>query len=129
MGPVQSAVYQACDELGVRTSLRELWHQSCIIAGKPLNRLTVGVYRNAYKKAKKIKNVDCRTYRGQPRRNMLNDGMATLGQVKRIKHVLGLKRVLPESILNLLGDGKDQFHSIEQLRNAVSELIELRKVA
>jgi len=60
---------------------------------------------------------------------MLNDDRATLAQVKRIKHLLGLRRVLPESIINLLGNGPEMFHSIEQLRNAVNDLIELRNAA
>lgn len=126
---VKEAVYQACDEIGTRSSLKELWSRASLIAGETLNRNSVQQYRYWYRKEKRIKNVDCRTYKGQPRRNMLNDNVATLGQVKRIKHVLGLKRVLPESLLNLLGDGKDSFHSVEQLRNAIEELIELRNVA
>ncbi len=125
---VKDAVYQACEQLGVRTSRKELWKAASLIAGETLNILSVGVYRNHYKKDNKIK-VDCRTYKGQPRRNMLNDDRATLPQVKRIKHLLGLRRVLPESIINLLGNGPDAFHSIEQLRNAVNDLIELRNAA
>lgn len=125
---VKDAVYQACEQLGTRTSTTELWKLACVIAGETLNRNSVYQYRCVYRKENRIK-VDCRTYKGQPRRNMLNDDLATLQQVKRIKHLLGLRRVLPESIINLLGEGKDGFHSIDQLRNAVEELIALRQAA
>lgn len=126
---VKDAVYQACEQVGTRTSLVELWKAASLIAGETLNRSSVQQYRHNYRKEKRIKNDDCRTYKGQPRRNMLNDNLATLQQVKRIKHVLGLRRVLPHSLLNLLGEGKDAFHSIDQLRNAVEELIALRQEA
>jgi len=126
---IRQAVYQACEELGQRTSIDELHRRAMLLYGYTFPRGTAQVYRSTYRKVKKIKNVDCRTYDGQPRRNMLNDDVATLPQVKRIKHVLGLKRVLPESLLNLLGDGKDSFHSVQQLRNAVNDLIELRAAA
>ena len=121
---IREAVFQACDELGTRTSTNELYHRAAIIYGATFAKASAAIYRCHYRKAKRIKG-DNRTYKGQPRRNMLNDNTATLAQVKRIKHILSLRRVLPESILNLLGD----FHSVEQLRNAVNDLIELRNAA
>ena len=125
---VREAVFQVCDELGTRTSVEEIYRKAMLLCGYKMAKGTVQIYRCHYRKEKRI-DTDCRTYRSQPRRNMLNDNLATLPQVKRIKHVLGLKRVFPESLLNLLGTGKDSFHSVEQLRNAVNDLIELRAAA
>lgn len=125
---IRAAVYQACEELNVRTSLNELVKKASIIYGKSLNRGTVQVYRSDYRRLHKIK-VDCRTYKGQPRRNMLHDERHTLSQVKRLHHYFKLKRPTITHFKALIGDGKERFHSVDQLINAVNDLIVLRAAA
>ena len=125
---IREAVYQACEELDVHSSMNELVKAASIIYGHPLNKGTVQIYRCNYRKANKL-NVDCRTYKGQPRRNMLNDERHTLDQVKRLHHYFGLKRPTIASFKNLIGDGREQFHSVVQLVNAIDDLVAFRAVA
>jgi len=60
---------------------------------------------------------------------MRNDHTASLKQVKRLNHYFKLKRPTIMSFINLMGDGSDMFHSVEQVKNAVAELVELKQVA
>lgn len=124
------AVFQACEELDVRTSGKTLQARAGAIYGDSIHYCTVIAYRSKYRKQYKIK-ADCRHYgqKGQWRRDMHNDHMATLPQVKRLNHYFTLKRPQVQALINLIGNDKDKFHSVEQLVNAVSELAELRKVA
>lgn len=124
------AVCQACRELDVRTSVPTLQARAESLYGGSIHYCTVVQYRCLYKKKHKVKS-DCRMLgrRGQWRRDMHNDHLATLAQVKRLNHYFGLKRPQIQSFLNLLGDGSEKFHSVEQLTNAVQELVGLRVAA
>lgn len=126
----REAVWAACDELDVRTSLNTLQGRAQQLYGGEIHLSACCTYRGEYRKANKLK-VDCRTYgsKGQSRRDMLNDHAASLKQVKRFNHYFGLKRPTIQSFLNLMGQGSERFHSVEQIVNAVAELVELKKVA
>jgi len=67
--------------------------------------------------------------KGQWRRDMQNDHTASLKQVKRLSHYLKLKRHTVTSLLVLMGEGTEMFHSVEQVKNAMSELVDLQKAA
>ena len=124
------AVFQACEELDVLTSVPTLQNRAEAIYGGDINYTAVVNYRTKYKKTLKIKS-DCRMNgkKGQWRRDMRNDHTASLKQVKRLNHYFKLKRPTIMSFINLMGDGSDMFHSVEQVKNAVAELVELKQVA
>jgi hypothetical protein len=124
------AVFQACRELDVRTSVATLQARAEYLYGDSIHYNAVVSYRSRYRKKYKVKS-DCRMLgrKGQWRRDMQNDHVATLAQVKRLNHYFGLKRPQIQSLLNLLGDGTERFHSVEQLTNAVGELVGLRQAA
>jgi hypothetical protein len=144
------AVEMAIEQLGLQTSLNVLCALATTIWMQPHNNRfgfkgrkgsvpqsedvitpTVAcIYRKAVARAKKAEILDCRTYEGQPRRNMLNDERTDLPQIKRLRTFLSQhgKSALAD-LRRLIGDGLHRFHSLEQLENAASELEELQLVA
>jgi hypothetical protein len=126
----REAVWAACEELDVRTSLNTLQGRAQQLYGGEIHVSACCTYRGEYRKANKLK-VDCRTYgkRGQSRRDMQNDHTASLKQVKRLNYFSKLKRPSMTSLLNLLGEGGDMFHSVEQMRNAIADYQELKQAA
>lgn len=120
------AVHEACDKLGVRTSIDTLQAAAQEIYGGKIGRQTIYIERIKYRATKKTK-IDCRTYNGQPRRNMLNDTFFTQSQLHRLVAFIGKGRSRPSDLLRLIAP-KDPtaFHSIEHLTNAVEYVRENR---
>ena len=114
------AVYKACDEIGGKTSLKDLQKLAEKNYGAPIrNNAIIGVARKQWQK-KNNKEADCRTYKVQPRRNMLNDNKVSKKQKER------LGTLSPQELaklLKLIGTSRDKFHSIPQLTNAIRKEI------
>jgi len=126
----REAVFQACEDLDVRSSVPTLLNAAERIYGGDITYQAAVSYRCEYRKLHGIK-TDCRKNgkKGQWRRDMKNDHTASLKQVKRLHHFLKLKRPSVSSLVALMGDGSEMFHSVEQIKNAIAEFNELRKVA
>lgn len=113
------AVCKACDEIGGKTSLKELGVIAAKYYGATIDIHTVCIYRKYWQRKNK-KESDCRTYVGQPRRNMLNDNKISKKQRER------LGTLTPQELaklLKLIGTKRDKFHSIPQLTNAIRKEI------
>jgi hypothetical protein len=126
----REAVFQACADLDVRSSVATLLNASERLYGGDITYQAAVSFRCEYRKLHGIK-TDCRKNgkKGQWRRDMKNDHTASLKQVKRFNHYFKLKRPSITSFLNLMGSGSEMFHSVEQVINAVADLVELRKAA
>ena len=122
----KAAIIQAIEELGTKTSVPVLKSRAEVIAGTYVSYVYVVKVRGDYRR-ENGDSGDNRTYKGQPRRNMLNDHTANLHQIKRIATFCNKGRPTPESIASLLGVGTpNAFHSVEQLSNAVSDMANLQ---
>jgi hypothetical protein len=128
----RAAVHKACEELGIRTSRAVLAKRATLHYGGEVTERTAGLFRKDYCRHHKIPEVDCRTYgkQGQFRRNMLDDTQVDLGQVQRINNFL---KCLKNSkyglgvLKSLIGPGKGQFHSIDQMKYAINNWEELQQ--
>ena len=107
-----AAVWDALDELGDKTSMPVLIERASQIYGSDLSYHSVCGWRKQYRQAKDL-STDCRTYGGQPRRNMLSDTKITAQQKTRIKTFL---RAPSKTKLRNLAE---QFHSVPQFINAI----------
>lgn len=122
--------------LGFRTSLRELAREAlkfCFryqlpyptedfdeLSSEWQTRIirTTGAYRWKLKNEKGC-TIDCRTYEGQPRRNMLDDAkvhISILGDLQVWLEGVDLTKLLPTL---------DRFHSIDQLKKAIEHIEQL----
>lgn len=115
----KEAICKACDEVGGKTSLKELSVVATKFYGATIDLNTICAFRKHWQR-KNNKESDCRTYKGQPRRNMLNDNRISKQQAGR------LGTLSPGDLakmLKLIGDGRGKFHSIPQLANAIRKRI------
>lgn len=125
------AVHVACEELGVRTSRAVLASRATTHYGSTITEQAAGKFRKDYCRENKIPEVDCRTYgkQGQFRRNMLDDTHIDLAQVQRINNFLKCWKNSAQGIgvlKSLVGPGKGQFHSIDQMKYAMHNWQELQ---
>jgi len=104
----REAIFKACEELNVRSSLPEVSAAASRHYGSFVHPNTCCKFRQEYRKKKKLK-VDCRTYSGQPRRNMLNDKECTLPQLERLNLFFRRTKVAPAQLYAVIGEGKDKF--------------------
>lgn len=123
----QKAVEKAIECVGDQTQLSVLALEAARFYGRTIDDKVVGMYRSKWRRKNRI-NRDNRTYTGQPRRNMLNDKVVDLPQIRRINAFMRTCRSL-NPLNALLASGTGEFHSIEQLRLAIAELAELRRAA
>lgn len=123
----QQAVFDAIEELGHQSSLDELCRRASINYGRRITENSVSTFRSHWRGQNNVWG-DCRTNKGQPRRNMLNDEACSIHQVKRLRAFFVGRRANTEvnRLLTLLGDGPQRFHSVEQLQHALSTLAELQ---
>ncbi len=124
----REATFQALNELGVRTSLQTLAKRASIIYGSNVYLQACCNFRSQYCKRNNIA-TDCRTYAGQPRRNMLKDEQTSLQQVKRLNNFFRVTKSRPTQLRDLIGNGEHRFHSLEQLTYALTELEQLQQAA
>lgn len=126
----QNAVFAAIEELGHRSSIEELCHRASINYGSPISENVASTHRSHWRNQNNVKG-DCRTYEGQPRRNMLKDESCSIHQVKRLSAFLAGRKANVETnkLLALIGTGPQRFHSIEQLQHALKTLAELQLAA
>lgn len=82
-------------------------------------RNAVCVARQQWRKANKKKATDCRKYTGQPRRNQRNDRKAKITALKKLSGVV--EQVGEKVLLEAL----KEFHSIDQIRVAITHTVEL----
>lgn len=119
------AVVNALDILGDRTSLAELCKVASREYGGRISASAASKARAKWRLENNVENHDCRTYEGQPRRNMLNDAKVELPQVRRIRKFVDQGGNL-SVLATLINEGGGCFHSVDQLRFAVKEFIELQ---
>lgn len=127
----REATFQACDELGDQTSGQRLMKRVTALTGNTPWPTTIYHHRQAWRKlnvkgkgkGKKAVLNDCRTYEGQPRRDMLNDDTFTGRGFNLLRATV--KKVGREQLQLLF----KEFHSLDQIRLLLSGLEELRKVA
>lgn len=128
----KEAVFAACEELGTRTSVQEVMDRANqLYVGEVSYQMAV-IHRLTYRKEHGESHINCSTYDGQPRRNMLNDARTDLPQVKRLRYFLVANpTVTPDKVLALIGATNDptRFHSLDQLEIAFKELAELQLAA
>jgi hypothetical protein len=123
----REAVYAAIEEIGDRTKMEVLLNRASMLYGSAISYTACCSYRSQWRKENEIEGADCRTYEGQPRRNMRNDHAVSLQQVKRLATFLGKCPAL--ALKQLIGDGAHAFHSCEQLRNALDEVAFIKAAA
>lgn len=120
------AVRQALKTLADQTSLRTLVSEAFkYYTGEVEYQWHTAVactVRNKWRKEQKISR-DCRTYEGQPRRNMLNDDNYTKRGWKLLTEVVN--KVGLDKVGQLLGE----FHSIDQLRELTTDIAAIKKAA
>lgn len=127
---VKDAVSAAIEIIGDQTSIKTLLKEALRFYYWPsFTESACCRARQQWRKENGMK-TDCRTYKGQPRRDMLNDGRIDLDDVRRLQ-IFFKKRSSPgliDDLLSLFGQGKGKgaFHSIPQFCNAVKELSELQ---
>lgn len=122
----KAAVFQACDELGGRCKVSILLGRAEQIYGGTIS-YTSSVHFRSLWRLENDQYIDCRTYAGQPRRNMLNDQELTPQQQQRLKNIdsvtiAALKRLV-------LGNGTHRFHSVEQLLHGLTQHSQAMKAA
>ncbi len=120
----RQAIFQALEKLRDQTSISTLQREAELIYRSPITGSAVSLARAQWRKENEIQR-DNRTYEGQPRRDMLNDHRTDLPQVKRISKFVSQNGNL-NALLSLISDGGGCCHSIEQLRNAVKDYLELQ---
>lgn len=113
----RDAVWAACEELGVNTDLKVLQGRASHIYGRCIHVSQCSTYRGQYCVRNKIAKPDCRTYRGQPRRDMRNDEVFT---AKQLRLVRGLTNYEHNKIAILVNQG--QFHSMSQFVNLLNAM-------
>lgn len=111
------AVCKACHEIGVQTSLAELLRRVRGLCGKG-NLTSVAMFRKKYCEKYGIPVMDCRTYRGQARRNMFSDVQCSWDGIKLIKQICKKLKVTAVE----LAEKFSMFHSIDQLKLHCREL-------
>lgn len=124
----REAVFQALVAIGPRTSLAVLAKRASLLYGSGIYEQAACKFRVEWCKKNKIV-VDCRTYQGQPRRDMLKDDEVSLPQVRRLNLYFRNTRTSTKQLRELIGSGPTRFHSIEQLAYAVTELEQLQAAA
>lgn len=124
----REAVFQALTAIGPRTSLKALAVRATALYGSRIYEESACTYRSEWCKKNKVV-VDCRTYAGQPRRDMLKDEEVSLPQVRRLNAYFRNTRTNAHQLKELIGTGPTRFHSIDQLVFAVSELQQLQAAA
>lgn len=120
------AVRHALEVIGDQTSLRTL----VVEAGRyhegdsyPISSDSIAcTVRNKWREQQNI-NRDCRTYEGQPRRDMQNDSSFTNKGWKLLTEVVA--KVGADKVAKLL----NEFHSIDQLRELTDDIATIKKAA
>lgn len=112
----REAVFEALQQIGERTSLDELAEKASEIYGGPVGISACCVFRGEWRK-RIGSSTDCRTYEGQPERNMLKgqidsqQGTALINFVKKTN--VSLKNL--EALLSA-------FNGLDQLRETAKQL-------
>jgi len=121
----REAVYSAVEQLGDQTSLNVLAELASKIYGGPIGISACSTFRGEWRLANGS-DTDCRTYDGQPERNMLK------GQVKSQQGRALAAFVKRTNVpLNQLEKLLDAFSGLDQLRQTSKQLgqfMELEKL-
>lgn len=120
---IRETVLAVLDQFGDQTSIAVIAQRVATEMQRSVTHASVGNYRKEWRRNKDSKN-DCRTYAGQPRRNMLNDHDWNNQHVKRVMKFFDKKAF--DVLTALFADGIGQFHSIDQLKNCVETIQELK---
>jgi hypothetical protein len=123
---LKEAIFVALGELGDRTSLKHLQKRVEELADKLPTYEYAKRMRRLWRKdiAGGLK-TDARTHADIPRRNMLNDQLVTSKHVASIFEFFTKTGTSPERLLELINDKDVKFHSLDQLVNAIEEMLEL----
>lgn len=105
------AVAAACRELGVRTSIKVLVRRASQLYGSPVGYNSTCTYRKTFCVAEGFTKPDCRSYKGQPRRNMLDDSQVSWQGIKLIRDLCNKLHVSGKGLAEKL----QSFHSLDQL--------------
>jgi hypothetical protein len=123
---LKQAIFVALGELGDRTSLIHLQKRVEELAGKlPEYKYTARTRRLWRKDIAGGLKTDARTHADIPRRNMLNDQLVKPEHVASIFDFFTKTGTSPERLLELINDKDVKFHSLDQLVNAIEEMLEL----
>lgn len=76
-------------------------------------------YRSEWRETHTEEDIDCRTYEGQPRRDMRNDTKVKVSILGKLSPII--EQVGADTLLDTLG----LFHSIDQLQQAIKHTSEL----
>lgn len=121
----REAVYEAVEQIGDQTSLSVLADLASDIYGGPIGLSACSTYRGEWRDANGS-DTDCRTYGGQPERNMLK------GQIKSQQGRALVSFIKRTNVpLNQLEKLLDAFSGLDQLRQTSKQLgqfIELEKL-
>ena len=124
-GSAKEAVFSVCAELGDRTSGVELTEEARRHFDGFISYYSAIGYRLAWRKQNGIRH-DARTQRDIPRRNMIRDDRWTHTAWKSmLKAAHG--HVKSADVLEWVTELCGEFHSIDQLREMVSELLAVVK--
>lgn len=118
---IKEAVYYVCGETqtGWQSSTEELVKEANKVCFRFVEKGSALIYRMQWRKDNNI-TADCRTYQGQPRRNMLNDKKIHISVLGKLQKVL-------ENGQNAFVELLNEFHSIDQLKNAITHVQQLAK--
>ena len=128
----REAIFAALKDLGYRSSLQDLARHADARSNKPypISVATACTVRKQWLIENNIpltRKTDCRTYEGQPRRNMLNDHAISPKAFKLL--TCFAKGRNGSANLDFLTDLCEECHSIDQLKEMVSELASVKKNA
>lgn len=119
----RAAVYAALQIIGDQTSLSQLAQAASNRYGGPIGLSACSTFRGEWRKANG-KDTDCRTYSGQPERNMLK-GQADSQQGRALVefvNLVGQPNVSKKVRLNRLDKLLAAFSGLDQLRQTAKQL-------
>lgn len=123
----RAAVFASLDELKDRTSVEVLMIHADSHCRREVSYHAAVIYRSKWRKINGIRH-DSRTHETQHRRNMLNDDKWTSKAWKAmIKAAHG--QVKSAEVLPWVIELTREFHSIDQLREMLSDLLAARQAA